>query len=153
VIGGLILAIALGPFITEKLGNTLGKTPPGILALLSGFSAEAVELILQRKVDILLAAVRGDDSAAIQAKAGAAAKAKTTKVEAALDNAIDAHADPAMSSNDVSDALKRVRGELAKPPPPDAPEDLAAAGPPLAGHLGAHQLERAHQPKRCRRKT
>jgi hypothetical protein len=123
VIGGVILAIALGPFLTAKLGNDLGKSiTPGILALLGGFSAEAVELILQRMVDVLLAAVRGDGSAAVQAKAGAAAEAKTTKVEAALDNAIDAHDDPKAPAAQVKDALKKVREELAKPSPPAPPE-------------------------------
>jgi hypothetical protein len=123
VIGGVILAIALGPFLTDKLGNTFGQTlTPGILALLGGFSAEAVELILQRLVDILLAAVRGDDSAAVQVKASAAADAKTKKVEAALDNAIDAHDDSKVPAVQVKDALKKVREELAKPSPPAPPE-------------------------------
>lgn len=119
VIGGVILAIALGPLLTEKLGNTFGKTlTPGILALLGGFSAEAVELILQRLVDVLLAAVRGDGSTAVQAKVGASAAAKNMKVEAALDNAIDAHSDPKIANTEKMEALKKVREELAKPPPP-----------------------------------
>jgi hypothetical protein len=119
VIAGVILAIALGPFVTEKVGSTLGKTlTPGVLALLGGFSAEAVELILQRIVEVMLAAVRGDGSAGVQAKVNAAAEAKTTKVEAALDSAIDAHNDPNVPDPQVKLALKKVRDELAKAPPP-----------------------------------
>jgi hypothetical protein len=119
VIGGVILAIALGPFLSDKLGSTFGKTiTPGVLALLGGFSAEAVELVLQRLVDVLLAAVRGDAKAEVQTKAAAAAAAKTAQVEAALDNAIDAHDDPKASASEVKEALKKVREELAKPAPP-----------------------------------
>jgi len=123
VIGGVILAIALGPFLTEKLGNTFGKTlTPGILALLGGFSAEAVELILQRLVDVLLAAVRGDGSVAVQAKASASAAAKNARVEAALDNAIDAHSDPKIPNAAAMEALRKVREELSKSPPPAPPK-------------------------------
>ena len=70
VIGGLILAIALGPFISAKLGAELNQSlSPGVMAMLGGFSARAVELILQRLVEILLAAVRGDGSDDAKAQA------------------------------------------------------------------------------------
>ena len=123
VIGGVILAIALGPLIADKIGTSFGKTlTPGILALLGGFSAEAVEAILQRLVDVLLTAVRGDDRTAIQARSGAAAEAKQTKVEAALDAAIDTHTCPTATPAQVKDALRKVREEMAKPPPSAPPK-------------------------------
>ena len=58
----------------------------------------------------------------VQAKAAAASEQKTTKVEAALDEAIDAHDDPKVPTAQVKDALKKVREELAKPSTPVPPE-------------------------------
>jgi hypothetical protein len=116
VIGGVILAIALGPFLTDKLQAVAGNTlTPGVLAILGGFSAEAVELILQRLVEILLAAVRGDGSGDVKAKVNAAVANKNSKVEQALDDAIDATNNPNPPPGNVGGALKKVRDELRKP--------------------------------------
>ncbi len=60
---GLILAIILHEQVKDA------KFGPSVLALLGGFSTEAVYQILQRLVDILLAAVRGDNSGAAKTKA------------------------------------------------------------------------------------
>jgi uncharacterized protein GlcG (DUF336 family) len=49
----------------------------GVLPILGGYAAEAVEQVLQRLVEVLLALVRGDGSAQLQAKA-AAEKAETS---------------------------------------------------------------------------
>ena len=115
VIGGLILSIALGPFISGKLGTQLDQSlSPGVIALLGGFSARAVELILQRLVEVLLATVRGDGSDDAKARLTAAAAARDDIVKKALDNVIDAHMSgaPAMK---VKALLDNVRDELGQP--------------------------------------
>lgn len=115
VIAGVILAYGLPGFVAGKTGALTGTLTPGVLGILGGFSAEAVEVILQRLVDIILAAVRGDGADAVQAKVARAATAKNAKVEKALDVAIDAHNNAAAPSPKVQDALKAVRDELAVP--------------------------------------
>ena len=116
VIGGVILATALGPMLTEKFQGVAGSTlTPGVLAILGGFSAEAVESILQRLVEILLAAVRGDGSGDAKAKLNAAAADKNVKVEKALEAAFDAQDDPGSVPGGVKGALRKVRDELGKP--------------------------------------
>jgi len=82
VIGGVILAVGLGPFLAVKLGAEAGTTlTPGVLAILGGYAAEAVESILQRLVEILLAAVKGDGTAQAQAKASAEQAERAAKVQ------------------------------------------------------------------------
>lgn len=77
VLAGLILAIVLENWLlsnnTANTNSTNGfdirSVGAAVIALLGGFSAEAVYQILQRMVEILLAAVRGDDSGSAKAKA------------------------------------------------------------------------------------
>jgi len=115
VIGGLILSIALGPFISGKLGTELDQSlSPGVIALLGGFSARAVELILQRLVEVLMAAVRGDGSDDAKARLAAAAAAKDDVVKKALDDVIDAHMSGAPAAK-VKALLDNVRDELGQP--------------------------------------
>ena len=116
VIAGVILAYGL-PGLVGVNTRLTGTLTPGVLGILGGrgFSAEAVEVILQRLVDVILAAVRGDGSDAVQAKVAGAASTKNAKIEKALDVAIDAHNNAAASSPKVQDALKAVRDELAMP--------------------------------------
>jgi hypothetical protein len=73
VLSGLILAIVLGASLFKN-NPTISNLGPAVIALLGGFSTEAVYQILQRLVDILLAAVRGDDSDSVKAKASQAAQ-------------------------------------------------------------------------------
>jgi hypothetical protein len=117
VIAGVILAYGLPGLLGADGINTVltGTLTPGVLGILGGFSAEAVEVILQRLVDIILAAVRGDGTNAIQSKANGAAAAKISKAEKALDVAIDAHNSSTTPSPKVQEALKTVRNELAMP--------------------------------------
>jgi len=68
VLAGLILAIVLGAPLLSK-NSTVSSLGPAVIVLLGGFSTEAVYQILQRLVDMLLAAVRGDDSNAAKARA------------------------------------------------------------------------------------
>ena len=114
VIAGVILAYGL-PGLVGVNTRLTGTLTPGVLGILGGFSAEAVEVILQRLVDVILAAVRGDGSDAVQAKVAGAASTKNAKIEKALDVVIDAHNNAAASSPKVQDALKAVRDELAMP--------------------------------------
>jgi len=67
ILSGLILAIV---FSTPKFTNNeaLRSLGPAVAALLGGFSAEAVYQVLQRLVEIMLSAVRGDNSAAAKAQ-------------------------------------------------------------------------------------
>jgi hypothetical protein len=73
VFAGLILAIVLAAPLFNKNG-TISSLGPAVIALLGGFSTEAVYQILQRLVDILVAAVRGDNSDAAKAKASESAQ-------------------------------------------------------------------------------
>ena len=115
IIGGLILAIAFGPFIASKLGAELNQSlSPGVLALLGGFSARAVELILQRLVEVMLAAVRGDGSNEARARLVAAVAVKDAAVKDALDAVVDAHTSNAPPAR-VKALLDCVRDELGKP--------------------------------------
>jgi xanthosine utilization system XapX-like protein len=68
ILAGLILAIVLkdSQFIKNPAIKDMSLS---VIALLGGFSTEAVYQILQRLVDILVAAVRGDNSDAVKAKA------------------------------------------------------------------------------------
>ena len=82
VLSGLILAIVLQKWFpgsstgtasagtgNANSGPDIRILGPAVIALLGGFSTEAVYQILQRMVEILLAAVRGDDSDSAKAKA------------------------------------------------------------------------------------
>lgn len=59
--------IVAGFILTIILADHKISFPPVLLALLGGFSAEAVEQILQRMVEVMLAVVHGDGSAARKA--------------------------------------------------------------------------------------
>ena len=69
VLAGLILAIVLEGTLAGK-SDTVKNLAPAVIALLGGFSTEAVYQILQRMVDMLLTAVRGDDSDNAKTQAG-----------------------------------------------------------------------------------
>ncbi len=115
IIGGLILSIALGPFISGKLGTELDQSlSPGVIALLGGFSARAVELILQRLVEVLMAAVRGDGSEEAKARLVAAAAARDDAVKKSLDAVIDAHLNGVAPAK-LKALLDNLRDEVSQP--------------------------------------
>lgn len=115
IIGGLILSIALGPFISGKLGTEVDQSlSPGVIALLGGFSARAVELILQRLVEVLLAAVRGDGSEEAKARLATASAAKDTAVKRSLDAVMDAYLDGAPAPK-IKALLDNLRDEVSQP--------------------------------------
>jgi hypothetical protein len=98
VLAGLILAIVMQHDVGG--GTTAQKFGPSVLALLGGFSTEAVYQILQRLVEILLAAVRGDNSGAAKAKAAGDAQKEL------LNFADDLAMPPAMKSKAIAAAKK-----------------------------------------------
>jgi len=110
VIGGVILATALGPALKDALGSVPGvaHSSSGILAILGGYAAEAVESILQRIVEIMLAAIRGDGSGQAQIKAMAAHADMRAAVENILPDLRDASGDPAK----VQAAIQKIRTVL-----------------------------------------
>jgi len=73
VLAGLILAnVAAAPLLNKN--ETVRTIGPAVVALLGGFSTEGVYQVLQRLVDLLLAAVRGDNSDAAKTKASQTAQ-------------------------------------------------------------------------------
>jgi hypothetical protein len=95
LVGGVILATTLAPTLMAQSGPDFAKFSPGVLALLGGYSAEAVEQILQRLVEVLLSLVRGDASEQTQAKLTAEQTAKNVKVTELLPELTVTKADPA----------------------------------------------------------
>lgn len=111
VIGGVILNMAIGPAIhANASGNQVVALTPGILAILGGYSAEAVEQILQRLVEVLLAIVRGDGSAQAQSKLAVEQAAKTAKMQDLLPELEAARG----SDVDFKAALEKLRATLRK---------------------------------------
>jgi acylphosphatase len=81
IVAGVILAYFLKDWLyASSLSNSLKNLSTGSIGILGGFSAEAVEELLQRVKDVLLSLVRGDNSAQIQAKANAQQNAKLADV-------------------------------------------------------------------------
>ena len=84
---GLTSGTILGYFGQNLMGSSAGdvarKFTPPILALLGGYSAEAVSQILQRVADTLVTMVRGSNDDVVKAKSDAAeSKAQQKLVEA-----------------------------------------------------------------------
>jgi hypothetical protein len=103
VLAGLILAIVLGTSLSSSSTTSTATKilVPAVVALLGGFSTEAVYQILQRLVDMLLAAIRGDDSNAAKAKASETARKE-------LLNLADDPGMPSEMKSKVLAAAKRV---------------------------------------------
>jgi acylphosphatase len=87
IVAGVILAYFLKDWLFASSPNSsLKNLSTGSIGILGGFSAEAVEELLQRVKDVLLSLVRGDNSAQIQANANAQQNAKLADVRDKLDN-------------------------------------------------------------------
>jgi hypothetical protein len=111
VIAGIILA-QLPIFNNAANLKDLGQ---GVIALLGGFSAEAVNQILQRLVDIMITAVKGSGADVAQAqveqvKTKAATQLATTK-QAVSTNLSDILSDPGLPQN-LRDRLKEIQNNL-----------------------------------------
>jgi hypothetical protein len=106
VLAGFILSLVIDYIlVTDEPGGAASFiiVMPGVVAILGGFSAEAVEQILQRMVEILLTAVRGDG----------AAKAKQDeqiKMREWLTEVSEAKDDPAKLDAVLKDIQNRLKG-------------------------------------------
>ncbi len=100
VLSGLILAALIGQSNFAKGNAQIMSLGPAVLALLGGFSTEAVYQILQRMVDVLLAAVKGDGADVAQAKAAQAGQKEL------LNLADDPSMPPDMKSKAIAAARK-----------------------------------------------
>lgn len=107
VIAGVILAIAIRPVLDPALSGAGGTLGPGVLAILGGYATEAVEQILQRLVEVLLTAVRGDGSGQVEARLAKEQAEKSAKVG---DIALEIERAPDDATR--SAALQRLRDAL-----------------------------------------
>ena len=110
VIAGVILATAIRPALASSIGGAGGTLTPGVLAILGGYAAEAVEQILQRLVEVLLTAVRGDGSGLIEARL---AKEQAEKVARVDELALEV--ERATTDDERGAALKMLRDALRGP--------------------------------------
>ena len=78
VISGLLLATIVASKYSDPKAM-MANLAPATVAILGGFSTEAVYQILQRLVEIMLAAVRGDNVPAVRAQATETARTELLK--------------------------------------------------------------------------
>jgi hypothetical protein len=105
VIAGLVLGNVAGVFDSS---STIKRLGPSVLAILGGFSAEAVIQVLQRMVDIMLATLRGDNTAAVKAKA---ATEVATEKQAVREDLLAITRDPNINPqarDAIHNAMKRL---------------------------------------------
>jgi len=101
IISGVVLA-----YLPLKSGAQ--DFSPGLLALLGGFTAEAVELILKRFVEILVTAVNGDRGEAATAEAAVAHQKKSAEVLAKVaEIKVDPNSPAAQTIEQVKALLKQ----------------------------------------------
>jgi hypothetical protein len=112
IVAGVILAFTAGALIGEKNAGVLAKLSSGVIAIIGGYSAEAVQQVLQRLADILVAVVRGDNSAQVKAELAAQ---NAEKSKQARDKIVDAKAAHATGKPDeVTKALSELDSVLRK---------------------------------------
>ncbi len=106
VVAGVLLATVMKKFV--ETGSALDLTA-GMLAILGGYAAEFVEQVLQRMVETLQAAIRGDGSA----QAAADAAQKNVEVRNKLVDLEKLKNDPAAYSKALEElhALLKQRGQ------------------------------------------
>jgi hypothetical protein len=113
IISGVILATALYEVFKTSGALKSGSfaLSPGILAILGGYASEAVEEILQRLVDVLLALVRGDGAEQVKGEAAAQQAATNVEVRGKLIDLEKAKGDPAQFDavlKDIHASLKKA---------------------------------------------
>jgi len=115
VIGGVILAMTLGPNLQSLLGSSKESVgvalTPGVLAILGGYSAEAVESVLQRLVEVLLSLVRGDGKDRIESDLKKAQADKDAQMQSML---ASLEADPSAGASARAIA-KKIRERMGSP--------------------------------------
>jgi hypothetical protein len=111
MVAGVILAYIWVYLFSQPHASSnnfsLTSFSPGIIGILGGFCAEAVQQILQRIVEVLLSLVRGDNSGQVQAKADAQQNAKFADVRDKLDALDKAKNDPTKFQTEM-DAVKAL---------------------------------------------
>lgn len=107
IVAGVILAQISNAIVpADNSEQLIRKLGPGVIAIIGGYSAEAVQLILQRLADVITAMVRGDSSAEVKAKMSAEHTSKLSDARNKLVSIRAAHA-----ANDP-DALNQALDEL-----------------------------------------
>jgi hypothetical protein len=111
IVAGVILAFTAGAIIGKDAG-VLAKLSSGVIAIIGGYSAEAVQQVLQRLADILVAVVRGDNSAQVKAELAAVNAEKSKEARNKIVDAKAAHVTG--KPEDVSKALDELDSVLKK---------------------------------------
>jgi len=93
IVAGVILAYVLRDWALANKSETIKNLSAGTIGIVGGFSAEAVQEVLQRIKDILLSLIRGDNSAQVQAKANAQQAATAAGVRDKLSDIENAKTD------------------------------------------------------------
>jgi hypothetical protein len=114
LIAGIILATALGPFVSSRLEGSQLPITPGILAILGGYAAEAVQQVLQRLVEVMLTAVRGDATEQNQARITLAQTQQAARMQRMLVD-YERETDPAKKKT-LLDQIHEVLGNPAPHP-------------------------------------
>lgn len=108
IVAGVILAYVLKDWaLANKANDALKNLSAGTMGIVGGFSAEAVQEVLQRIKDVLLSLIRGDNSAQIQAKATAQQAATAAGVRDKL-----ADIENAKTDSERKAALEAAKGAL-----------------------------------------
>jgi hypothetical protein len=100
ILAGFILA-----YVTQSTGLLKGQLKdygPPVIALLGGFSTDAVNQVLQRLVEIVMAAIRGDGSQAAKTKANQTAQSELLSLAG----------DPSVASNQP--VLNKIHAAVTK---------------------------------------
>jgi hypothetical protein len=111
VISGIILANL--PIFGQN--PTLKSLGPGVLALLGGFSAEAVNQVLQRLVEVLIAVVKGSGSDVAEAQleqSKAKMSAQLTSAKQAMSQGLSEVLSDSTISSSVRERLGIIQGKL-----------------------------------------
>ncbi len=112
LIGGVILATALDKFLNGQISQGgMAAVSPGVLAIIGGYAAEAVEQILQRMADVMLSAIRGDGSGDVKARAAAEQAEKNATVRGQLVDLEGAREDPQRFKDILNAAHASLKAE------------------------------------------
>jgi hypothetical protein len=106
-VSGVVLALVAPESLTRPSSPGGPSFAIGVIALLGGFAAEAVEQVLNRLVETLLAAINGDGSA--KSKAQAEADMKKAKADISLDLA---QIQGLVQDQKVKDSIKQAMDKL-----------------------------------------
>ena len=112
IVGGVILAYVLA--MTKIGGTTVQQLGPAIIAIVGGFTSEAVQQVLQRIAEVIMSAVRGDNSGQVKAQLAIEQAQKTVEGRTKVGDAL-----AALKQNKLPDAqaaLEELDALLKKQP-------------------------------------